>query len=320
MNSGDQSHRHAITDRDPDNRNRTLILCKETDLVHGKVVRHVVLTLDATMQTALILTLPQAIELADALRMGKTPNPGSRSRRVSRVSTRRSDCQVTDPDNLRWRMVEGVASDRYVISQWQAPFRQWQPSLLAVARHLFIPDTIWIKNDGSGPPLVALGRDKDPQRWLELAYANEAVVAQVDDGNPGSSGWASTSSASSPVIVAVMLAALDVQDGQRASEIGTGTGYNAALLAHRLGAERVVSIELDPDMAAHARKALPNAGFGAVTVITGDSALLLRRRAGLVDRRRRWHRHRVHRGPKQLYATARPARTAETRTRHRRRR
>jgi protein-L-isoaspartate(D-aspartate) O-methyltransferase len=116
-------------------------------------------------------------------------------------------------------------------------------------------------------------RDDDPQRWLELAYSDQAVIAQVDDGQPGSAGWTSTSSASGPVIVAVMLAALDVHDEQRILEIGTGTGYNAALLAHRLGAEQVTTIEIDPDMATHAREALSDAGFGAVTVITGDGGL-----------------------------------------------
>ena len=79
-----------------------------------------------------------------------------------------------------------------------------------------------------------------------------------------------TSSASGPVIVAVMLAALDAHEGHRVLEIGTGTGYNAALLTHRLGAEQVTSLEVDPDIATHAREALSDTGFGGVTVITGD--------------------------------------------------
>jgi hypothetical protein len=64
----EQDHRHAITGRDLDSRNRTVILWRETDLVQGSVERHVVVTLDATSRTAVILTLPQAVELADALR------------------------------------------------------------------------------------------------------------------------------------------------------------------------------------------------------------------------------------------------------------
>lgn len=56
-------------------------------------------------------------------------------------------------------------------------------------------------------------------------------------------------------------------------EIGTGTGWDAALLAHRLGAEQITTIEIDPDVAAHARKALSDAGYGGVTTVVGDGAL-----------------------------------------------
>jgi protein-L-isoaspartate O-methyltransferase len=68
-----------------------------------------------------------------------------------------------------------------------------------------------------------------------------------------------------------MLTALDVELGQRVLEIGTGTGYNAALLAHRLGAENVVSIEIDPGLAEAARANLASVSR-PVTVITGDGA------------------------------------------------
>jgi SAM-dependent methyltransferase len=56
-------------------------------------------------------------------------------------------------------------------------------------------------------------------------------------------------------------------------EIGTGSGYNAALLAARVGAEHVTTIEIDPPLAAHARAALSTTGFDRVMVITGDGAL-----------------------------------------------
>ncbi len=54
-------------------------------------------------------------------------------------------------------------------------------------------------------------------------------------------------------------------------EIGTGTGYNAALLAHRLGAGNVASIEIDPQVAQQARANLAKADRD-VTVSTGDGA------------------------------------------------
>ncbi len=51
----------------PQGRNRTIILWREVDLIGGTVVRRVVLTLDATMTTATILTCPEAIEVAQAI-------------------------------------------------------------------------------------------------------------------------------------------------------------------------------------------------------------------------------------------------------------
>jgi len=59
----------------------------------------------------------------------------------------------------------------------------------------------------------------------------------------------------------------------RVLEIGTGTGWNTALLAHRLGGNNVTSMEIDPAISTHARSALEAAGFGTVTMITGDGTL-----------------------------------------------
>jgi hypothetical protein len=67
MTDADQSHRFAITGQDPEGRNRTIILWRETDLVDGKVQRRVVVTLDATMNTATVLTCDQATEVAQAM-------------------------------------------------------------------------------------------------------------------------------------------------------------------------------------------------------------------------------------------------------------
>lgn len=178
-------------------------------------------------------------------------------------------------DELRARMVQRLAANTY-LAQWAQAWAPWQPTLAAVPRHRYLPDTVWIDNEGDGPALLPLRRSDDPDRWLKLAYCDEAVVIQVDDGRPTGpdlAGRIPTSSASSPIIVAVMLAALDTQPGQRVCEIGTGAGYNAALLAHRLGADEVTSIEVDPEVATHARVALSDTGYGEVAVVTADGAL-----------------------------------------------
>jgi SAM-dependent methyltransferase len=78
-----------------------------------------------------------------------------------------------------------------------------------------------------------------------------------------------TSSASAPAVVAVMLDRLDVRDGMRVLEIGTGTGYNAALMAHRIGGEHVYSIDIDPTLVAAARQALHGVGLHP-TLVAAD--------------------------------------------------
>jgi hypothetical protein len=65
--TAEQSHRFALTGQDSEGRNRTMILWRETDLVDGAVVRRVVMTLDATMNTATVLTRPQAVQVAQAM-------------------------------------------------------------------------------------------------------------------------------------------------------------------------------------------------------------------------------------------------------------
>jgi protein-L-isoaspartate O-methyltransferase len=54
-------------------------------------------------------------------------------------------------------------------------------------------------------------------------------------------------------------------------EIGTGTGYNAALLSHRLGSRLVTTVEVDPAVAEAARLALLACGY-TPTLVVGDGA------------------------------------------------
>lgn len=73
---------------------------------------------------------------------------------------------------------------------------------------------------------------------------------------------------SAPYIVALMTQLAQVQPGDRVLEVGTGSGYQAAVL-HSLGA-RVWTIELDPVLAEDAAAALAATGHGEVVSITGD--------------------------------------------------
>ncbi len=65
---------------------------------------------------------------------------------------------------------------------------------------------------------------------------------------------------------------LRVQPTDRVLEIGAGSGYMAALLAHR--AERVVPLEINPTLASMARENLRNAGIQNAEVRQGDGAVM----------------------------------------------
>ncbi len=78
---------------------------------------------------------------------------------------------------------------------------------------------------------------------------------------------------SAPSMIAIMLEEADLRPGERVLEVGTGSGYHAALLAALVGAEHVVSIERLPALAAWGRRNLDRAGFPAVRVVTGDGSL-----------------------------------------------
>lgn len=118
-------------------------------------------------------------------------------------------------------------------------------ALRTVPRHIFLPDL---------PP--------------DAAYRDEAIVTKRDHaGRP-------TSSSSQPTIMAVMLDQLGLARGHRVLEIGAGTGFNAALMAHIVGPRgRVVSIDLDQDVVDRAEENLSAAGCERATVLTGDGAL-----------------------------------------------
>jgi protein-L-isoaspartate(D-aspartate) O-methyltransferase len=147
--------------------------------------------------------------------------------------------RAPDAERLRHALVDQLAAERSIRTA------RVEAALRAVPRHLFVP---------SVP--------------LQRAYANDVVQTKLDDRS------APISAASQPSIVARMLEQLNVQSGDRVLEIGAGTGYNAALLAHLAGPRgEITTIDVDADIVEGAQAALTAAACPDVAVVEGDGAL-----------------------------------------------
>lgn len=142
-----------------------------------------------------------------------------------------------DPGELRLALVDdlerrGILTDANV-----------KNAMLTVERHLFAPGTS-----------------------IRAAYADEALVIKW-------SGRQLVSSVSQPTMVVSMLQMLAPERDDRVLEIGTGSGYNAALLSELVGGQGiVVSLEVDPELAAEARRRLDDNGYAAVEVHAADGS------------------------------------------------
>lgn len=125
--------------------------------------------------------------------------------------------------------------------------------------------------------LVRSGYIRDPQvREAFLAVPREAFILPDDREDayadaPLPIGLGQTISA--PSMIAIMLEEARLRPGERVLEIGTGSGYHAALLARIVGPSNVATIERHPALAAWGRSNLAAAGFGEVIVVVGDGSL-----------------------------------------------
>lgn len=143
--------------------------------------------------------------------------------------------QDQNTTNLQQKLVDYLKSQGNIrTSQVEAAFR-------TIPRHIFVPGTD-----------------------VEQVYSDTYILTKEQDGVP-------LSSSSQPAVMAIMLEMLSIQPGQRILEIGAGTGYNAALLAHIVGhTGSVVTIDIDEDIVAAAREHLDTARLTQVQTICGD--------------------------------------------------
>ncbi len=98
-----------------------------------------------------------------------------------------------------------------------------------------------------------------PEGEVQLAYVNSPLPIGHNQ------------TISQPFIVAIMTELLDIEPHHIVLEIGTGSGYQAAILAEL--AHKVYSVEVIPELAENARRALAAEGYHNVEIRCGDGAL-----------------------------------------------
>ncbi|WP_019811771.1 methyltransferase domain-containing protein [Saccharomonospora halophila] len=129
----------------------------------------------------------------------------------------------------------------------------WRNALEHVPRHVFVP-RFYEQRPAAGWVETS---DDDTGR-LEAVYSDAPLVTALD--KTGDGNHVTVSSSTKPGLMVRMLEALDVRAGHRVLEIGTGTGYNAGLLAHRLGDGLVYSVDIGAELVRTARERLASLG------------------------------------------------------------
>lgn len=139
----------------------------------------------------------------------------------------------------------------------------WKSAVAAVPRHVFVPAAYRQDDTGTWQPV-----DVTSPSGLDLVYSPTTLVTAVADRGTHQE---SVSSSTKPDLMLRMLEVLDIHDGHKVLEIGTGTGYNAAVLSHRLGENLVFSVDIDTELVDSARSRLYKIGFRP-TLVTADGA------------------------------------------------
>jgi len=167
-------------------------------------------------------------------------------------------------------LADGLTEDGYLRSP------EWRRAFLRVRRHAFVPRFWRDEAPGEFPGRWRMldRATADRHEWLDAVYSNMTLATELTPVplRDGSGVYPQvTSSTTMPGLVMAMLEDLDITDGMHVLEIGTGTGYSAALLCERLGVDHVTSIDIGPELIALARVRLAEHGYEP-HLISGDGA------------------------------------------------
>ncbi|MGH4016973.1 MAG: methyltransferase domain-containing protein [Pseudonocardiaceae bacterium] len=168
---------------------------------------------------------------------------------------------VSSPDTdtehtraLRERMVTGLVDSGALTDE------AWRQAFTAVPRHALVT-RFYRTNDRV---VIDSANPDDTAIWLETVYSNKTLVTQITPTDVTSSG-------TMPGLIAKMLTAIRINTGDNVLQVGTGTGYTAALLCEHLGSNKVTTVDIDPDLSNDARTRLDHVGY-TPTVVTGNGA------------------------------------------------
>ncbi|MGH3825979.1 MAG: methyltransferase domain-containing protein [Pseudonocardiaceae bacterium] len=133
----------------------------------------------------------------------------------------------------------------------------WREAFERTWRHPYVPAYY---PDKDTPAVLCIDGPRRGE-WLDTVYSDATLITKLmpiplSRALRPAIEMTYTSSSTHPSLVLDMLETLDVADGHRVLEIGTGTGYNAALLCERLGSAQVTSVDIDPELIDLARERL----------------------------------------------------------------
>jgi methyltransferase of ATP-grasp peptide maturase system len=132
----------------------------------------------------------------------------------------------------------------------------WREAVAEIPRHWFTPGFYLDSGKTTDQGLTvwdAVTAESDPGRWLPAIYSDQSLITQINEDEADwadprpRTGGAATSSSTLPSLVLRMWQDADLHDGQDVLEIGTGTGYSAALFSVRFDASHLTTVEVDQD-------------------------------------------------------------------------
>ncbi|MCK5599201.1 hypothetical protein KAI78_06220 [bacterium] len=144
-----------------------------------------------------------------------------------------------------------------------------KPATITAYSRVFRADFIpfrWSYDEGTGKWFSSkLNYSAPDEEMLKAIYTDSALVVAIRDNKL-------LTTCSQPCLILYMIDIADIAEGDHVLEIGTGSGYNSAIISEIVGEGNIASIEIESEVAEIAKKNLERAGK-EIAVITGDGGM-----------------------------------------------